>query len=45
MGWPAGHVTDVPGISPDDMHRILGNGVAPQAAAWAVPRLHDRLIY
>lgn len=30
MGWPAGWVTDVPGISRNDQLRIVGNGVCPQ---------------
>lgn len=36
MGLPAGHVTGVPGLSRNDMLRLLGNGVVPQqcAAAW-----------
>lgn len=36
MGWPAGWVTDVPGISRNDMLRIIGNGVCPQQAAYAL---------
>jgi DNA (cytosine-5)-methyltransferase 1 len=30
MGWPAGWVTDVPGISRNDALRIIGNGVVTQ---------------
>lgn len=36
MGWPAGWVTDVPGISRNDQLRIIGNGVVPQAAEVAL---------
>jgi DNA (cytosine-5)-methyltransferase 1 len=36
MGLPAGHVTDVPGLSRNDMLKALGNGVVPQQAAAAI---------
>lgn len=36
MGLPAGHVTDVPGISRNDQLKMLGNGVVPQQAAAAL---------
>ena len=36
MGWPAGWVTDVPGVSRNDALRIVGNGVCPQQAAYAL---------
>jgi DNA (cytosine-5)-methyltransferase 1 len=36
MGWPAGWVTDVPGISRNDQLRIIGNGVVPQQAIAAL---------
>lgn len=36
MGWPAGWVTDVPGISRNDQLRIIGNGVVPQCASLAL---------
>lgn len=36
MGLPAGHVTDVPGLSRNDMLKALGNGVVPQQAAVAL---------
>ncbi|AXC37245.1 DNA methylase [Mycobacterium phage ByChance] len=36
MGWPAGWVTAVPGISRNDALRIIGNGVVPQQAAAAL---------
>lgn len=36
MGWPAGWVTDVPGISRNDQLRIIGNGVVPQCAEAAL---------
>lgn len=38
MGLPAGHVTDVPGISRNDQLKALGNGVVPAQAAEAVRR-------
>lgn len=36
LGWPAGWVTEVPGISRNDRLRIIGNGVCPQQAAAAL---------
>ena len=36
MGWPAGWVTEVPGISRNDQLRIIGNGVCPQQAVTAL---------
>jgi DNA (cytosine-5)-methyltransferase 1 len=36
IGWPAGWVTNVPGISRNDALRIIGNGVVPQCAAAAL---------
>lgn len=36
MGLPAGHVTDVPGVSRNDQLKALGNGVVPLQAAAAV---------
>jgi len=30
MGWPAGWITDVPGIPRPELLRIAGNGVVPQ---------------
>lgn len=33
QGLPAGHVTDVPGISRNDQLKALGNGVVPQQVA------------
>lgn len=35
MGLPEGHVTDVPGLSVNDMLRLCGNGVVPQQAVAA----------
>lgn len=35
QGLPAGHVTDVPGLSLHGQLRALGNGVVPQQAAAA----------
>ena len=39
MGLPAGHVTDVPGLSRNAQLRALGNGVVPQQAAAALLQL------
>lgn len=36
MGLPEGHVTGVPGLSRNDMLRLLGNGVVLQQAAAAL---------
>jgi DNA (cytosine-5)-methyltransferase 1 len=36
MGWPAGWVTNMPGISRNDQLRIVGNGVVPQQAVAAL---------
>ncbi len=36
MGLPAGHVTDVPGLSRNEQLKALGNGVVPQQAAAAL---------
>lgn len=42
MGWPAGHVTNVPGLTDAQALRIGGNGVVPQQAAAATRALlHD----
>lgn len=35
MGLPAGHVTQVPGLTRNDQLKALGNGVVPQQAALA----------
>ncbi|MEU8270164.1 DNA cytosine methyltransferase [Sphaerisporangium sp. NPDC049002] len=42
MGLPAGHVTDVPGLSRNQMLHALGNGVVPLQAAYAAGVLLDR---
>ncbi|MEU6956027.1 DNA cytosine methyltransferase [Streptomyces sp. NPDC045714] len=42
MGLPAGHVTDVPGLSRTARLKALGNGVVPQQAAHALRILLDR---
>ena len=42
MGLPAGHVTDVPGISRNAQLRLLGNGVVPQQGAAAITHLIER---
>ncbi|MER0446593.1 hypothetical protein ABR738_18840 [Streptomyces sp. Edi4] len=39
MGLPAGHVTDVPGLSRTAQLKALGNGVVPQQAAHALRSL------
>lgn len=39
MGLPAGWVTDVPGLSRNELLRLLGNGVVPQQCAAAFPAL------
>jgi len=39
MGLPAGWVTDVPGLSVQEMLQLLGNGVVPQQAAYAISQL------
>jgi DNA (cytosine-5)-methyltransferase 1 len=41
MGLPAGHVTDVPGVSRIRQLGLLGNGVVPQQAAAAVAWLTE----
>ncbi|MDT9688167.1 DNA cytosine methyltransferase [Streptomyces sp. P9(2023)] len=42
MGLPAGHVTDVPGLTRTQQLKALGNGVVPQQAEAAIRLLHDR---
>ena len=45
MMLPAGHVTDVPGLSRNDMLKMLGNGVVPaQCAAALRAYLHDEAV-
>lgn len=39
MGLPAGHVTDVPGLTRNAQLKALGNGVVPQQAALALSLL------
>lgn len=36
MGLPAGHVTEVPGLSRDDQLKAIGNGAVPLQVAAAV---------
>lgn len=36
MGWPAGWVTEVPGLTPNEQLRLCGNGVVPQQIQAAV---------
>lgn len=42
MGLPAGHVTDVPGLTRTAQLKALGNGVVPQQAEAAIRLLHHR---
>nr|WP_301124769.1 DNA cytosine methyltransferase [Streptomyces cacaoi] len=42
MGLPAGHVTDVPGLSRTAQLTALGNGVVPQQATAALRHLMER---
>ncbi|MFS8200510.1 DNA cytosine methyltransferase (plasmid) [Streptomyces sp. CWNU-52B] len=42
MGLPAGHVTDVPGLTRTQQLKALGNGVVPQQAAAALRVLYAR---
>lgn len=42
MGLPEGHVTGVPGISPEQQRRLLGNGVVPHQTALALSILLGR---
>lgn len=44
MGLPAGHVTDVPGLSRNAQLKALGNGVVPQQGALALRLLLPRLL-
>lgn len=41
MGWPAGWVTDVPGINRNPALKIIGNGVVPQQAVAALAWLRE----
>ena len=36
MGLDSGHVTDVPGLSRNDMLKLLGNGVVPRQGEAAI---------
>ena len=36
MGWPAGWVTDVPGVTRNEALSICGDGVVPLQAAAAI---------
>jgi DNA (cytosine-5)-methyltransferase 1 len=42
MGLPAGHVTDVPGLSRNQQLKALGNGVVPAQAIAALELLMER---
>lgn len=39
MGWPAGWVTQVPGLTPNDQKKVCGNGVVPQQIQAAMRHL------
>ena len=39
MGLPTGWVTDVPGLTRNQMLKLLGNGVVPQQGAAALTAL------
>jgi DNA (cytosine-5)-methyltransferase 1 len=39
MGLPAGHVTDVPGLTRNEQLKALGNGVVPAQAEAAIRHL------
>lgn len=43
MGLPAGHVTDVPGLTRAQQLKALGNGVVPQQAEAAIRHLYARV--
>lgn len=44
MGMPAGHVTGSEiGLTRDQQARVIGNGVVPQQASYALNILFDRL--
>lgn len=36
MGIPAGHITSVPGLTYQQMTKVIGNGVVPQQGAAAI---------
>lgn len=41
MGLPAGHVTDVPGITRNEALKALGNGVVPLQCEAALRHLQE----
>lgn len=43
MGFPAGWITDVPGVSMNDALRLAGNAVCPPQAVAAFRWLLDQL--
>lgn len=43
MGLPAGYVTGTAGMARNHMLKVLGNGVVPQQAAYAIERLWAQL--
>jgi DNA (cytosine-5)-methyltransferase 1 len=42
QGLPAGHVTEVLGMSRNEQLKALGNGVVPQQAFEALRRMHSQ---
>lgn len=44
MGLPDGWVTDVPGITEEEAHALIGNGVVPQQAQSAVSSIIASLV-
>lgn len=42
MGLEAGHVTGVPGLTRNQMLKLLGNGVVPQQGAVGLAHLLER---
>ncbi|WP_285647825.1 hypothetical protein [Lentzea sp. NBRC 102530] len=43
MGLPEGHITDVDRLSINEMLKLVGNGVVPQQAEYAVRELLTHL--
>ncbi|WP_245572673.1 hypothetical protein [Actinokineospora enzanensis] len=39
MGLPEGHISSVPGLSIQDQHHLIGNGVVPPQLAHAIRAL------
>lgn len=45
MGWPAGWVTDVPALTPNEQKKLCGNGVVPRQIQAAVRHLLPLLAF